>query len=59
MKTIIYIIKYFLLLGCNCNEIPLNFKTYEQVVTEVENSTFNKEETTKIGLKMQIITVVI
>ena len=51
MKIIIYILSTFCLLGCNsknCNEIPLNFKTYEQAVTEVENSTFKfKEETTK------------
>lgn len=51
MKIIIYILATSFLLGCNsknCTEIPLKFKTYQQAITEVENSTFEfQEKTTK------------
>lgn len=51
MKIIIYILGTFCFLSCNsknCAEIPSKFKTYEQAISEVENSSFEfQEETTK------------
>lgn len=51
MKKNILIIITSVLLSCNsknCAEIPSKFKTYEQAISEVENSSFEfQEETTK------------
>ena len=52
MRKIIYLTGAFYLLSCNsknCAEIPSKFTTYEQAISEVENSSFKFQEESAIN----------
>lgn len=49
MKKLIYLVASLFIIGCtskNCDEIPSKFNSYEQAINEIQNSSFEFQETT-------------